>query len=145
MPIPNKTRVPRLARDTERILRETAGLPAISPRQMPAALPPSGIPEYGRQNVQASDYADAQWVIPVGGNRVVLPASPSRTYLLIVVIGVNSVMVAINKPASALVGVPLAGAALGAVSGGFWEPLVPPKGAINIFSAAGTSVVVVGD
>lgn len=145
MPIPRKTRVPRLAQDTERVLRETAELPALSKNQTPAALPPSGIPMYGRQNVQAGAYSDAQWVIPLGRNLVVLPANPARVYLLIVVLGANAAQVAIDKPASALVGLPLAGAAVGAVSGGFWEPLVPPKGAINIFSAAGTTVVVVGD
>lgn len=145
MALPTRLRPRRQAQDTRRLLEDTLGLPAISPRQKPAALPPSGIPVYSRQNVQAGDYYDAIWVFNPGQNRVVLPANPARVYLLLIVIGTGAAQVAINKPASATVGLPLAGAAVGAVSGGFWEPWVPPKGAINIFSAAGTTVVVVGD
>jgi hypothetical protein len=140
-----KTVVPRLAQDTEEVIRQTSHLPGVSRRNMPPTLPASGRPELHRQNVQAARYYDVQWVIPIGQNVVVLPANEGRTYLLIIVIGANAAQVAIDKPAAANVGMPLAGAAVGAVSGGFWEPLVPPVGSINIFSAAGTTVVVTGD
>lgn len=140
-----KTVVPRLAQDTEEVIRQTRNLPGVSPRNLPPTLPENGRPHYHRQNVQAGRYNDVQWIIPLGGNVVVLPANEGRTYLLIIVIGANAAMVALDKPAAANVGIPLAGAAVGAVSGGFWEPLVPPVGAINIFSAAGTTVVVTGD
>lgn len=135
MALPNNRRPGRLAQDTARVLRETLEEKAAQPAAQSAA-PRDTKPKYARTNTEAVEYGDNRYAIGANQSRTVSPARPGRRYFFILVTGANAATVSFGKPAAAGVGIPLP-------ANGFYEPLVPPAGSINVFSVAGTEVTVV--
>lgn len=135
MALPPRLRPSRLAQDTERVVRETAHESAANPTRQPAA-PVNTKPDYTRTNVEAVEYSDNRYEIGANRNRVVSPANAGRRYLFVLNVGANPVNVSFGKPSAGNAGIPLP-------ANGFYEPLIPPAGSVNIFSAAGSEVVVV--
>lgn len=133
--LPNRNRPARLARDTERVIEQASKEKSARPAAQSAA-PTNRLPDYTRQNVEAVNYGDTRHALAVGVNKVVAPANAGRRYMFILNIGANAVNISFGKPADANTGIPLP-------SNGFYEPLVPPAGSINAFSAAGSTIIVV--
>lgn len=133
---PNNLYPPRLAQDTDALIRRTMRLSAAQPSKQTAA-PTDRIPDYTRVNVEGIDAMDAQFTLEANVPKALLPRNGGRRYLMLINTGANICFVTLGRPSGANVGFPLA------ANGGFYEPNVPILSSVAAFSVLGTTLTAI--